>query len=54
MEILVKHGVKRKMSKLFKCSERQVGLALQYKVESELARRIRYMAIKDFKGVKVD
>ncbi len=54
MEILVKHGVKKKIAKLFGCSDRQVGLALQFKVESDLARKIRYMAIKDFKGVKVD
>lgn len=53
MEILVKYGVKRKIAKLFSCSDRFVGQALQYIANSEKARRIRYMAIKDFKGVKI-
>lgn len=53
MEILVKYGVKRKIAKLFCCSERFVGQALQYIANGEKARKIRYMAIKDFNGVKV-
>lgn len=54
MEILVKYGTKRKIAQLFGCSERFVGQALQYIANSEKARRIRYMAIKDFNGVKVE
>ena len=54
MEILVKYGVKRKIAELFGCTEAYVGQALKYYKHSEKAKRIRYMAIKDFKGVKVD
>ncbi|MBQ6753577.1 MAG: hypothetical protein IJR03_00045 [Bacteroidales bacterium] len=54
MEILVKYGVKRKIAKLFSCSDRFVGIALQYKSNSTKARKIRYMAIKDFNGQKIE
>lgn len=53
MEILVKYGTKRKIAQLFGCSERFVGQALQYIANSEKARKIRYMALKDFNGVKI-
>lgn len=41
---------KTKLAKLFKCTETFVYMALTYRKDSSLARKIRYVAVRDYKG----
>lgn len=41
---------KTKLAKLFKCTETFVYMALTYRKDSLLARKIRYVAVRDYKG----
>lgn len=41
---------KTKLSKLFKCTETFVYMALTYRKNSDKARKIRYVAVRDYQG----
>lgn len=38
------------MAKLFKCTEKFVYMALTYRKDSLLAKKIRYVAVRDYQG----
>ncbi len=38
------------MAKLFKCTETFVYMALTYRKNSDLARKVRYVAVRDYQG----
>nr|DAU81747.1 MAG TPA: hydrogenase/urease nickel incorporation protein [Caudoviricetes sp.] len=42
--------VKSKLAKLFKCTEKFVYMALTYRKDSLLAKKIRYVAVRDYQG----
>lgn len=42
--------VKSKLAKLFKCTEKFVYIALTYRKDSLLAKKIRYVAVRDYQG----
>lgn len=42
--------VKSKLAKLFKCTEKFVYMALTYRKDSLLAKKIRYVAVHDYQG----
>lgn len=39
-----------KLAKLFKCTPTLVYMALTYRRDSQLAKKIRYVAVRDYKG----
>lgn len=43
-------AAKTKLAKLFKCSETFVYMALTYRKNSDLAKKVRYVAVRDCKG----
>lgn len=51
--IIVDRGVGKKLSSLFSITPEMVSKSLNYKKDTHLARRVRYVAIKDFGGVIV-
>ena len=51
--VIVEHGVGKKIATLFGISTVMVSNSLNYKKDSHLARRVRYVAIKDFGGIAV-
>lgn len=51
--IIVDRGVGKKLSSLFGITPEMVSKSLNYKKDTHLARRVRYVAIKDFGGVIV-
>ncbi len=52
--IYTEHGVVGRIAGLLGVSSAFVTMALKYKRDSPLAKRIRHMAIKDFKGLEID
>ncbi len=48
--VIVEHGVGKKIATLLGITPEMVSKSLNYKKDSHLARRVRYMAIKDFGG----
>ena len=52
-EILMKHGERREISKIFNVSDVTVRNALKGRTQSELSRRIRKVAIERG-GIEVD
>lgn len=48
--VIVEHGVGKKIATLLGITPEMVSKSLNYKKESHLARRVRYIAIKDFGG----
>ena len=48
--VIVEHGVGKKIATLLGITPEMVSKSLNYKKDSYLARRVRYMAIKDFGG----
>lgn len=51
--VIVEHGVGKKIATLLGITPEMVSKSLNYKKDSHLARRVRYMAIKNFGGVLV-
>lgn len=51
--IIVGHGVGKRIATLMGITPEMVSKSLNYKKDSHLARRVRYMAIKDFGGIPV-
>lgn len=49
--IYVEESAKAKLRKVFKCSNVMVWKALTFESDSKLARRIRYVALKELGGV---
>lgn len=41
---------KTKLAKLFKCTGKMVYMALTYRKDSDLAKKIRYVAVRDYQG----
>ena len=52
--IWIKYGERAKLMGMFKTSYQTVHDALVYKNNSELAKRIRHAAVKQFGGVEVE
>lgn len=48
--VIVEHGVGKQIATLLGITPEMVSKSLNYKKDSHLARRVRYMAIKDFGG----
>ncbi len=46
----VTNETKAKLARLFKCTETFVYMALTYRKNSDLARKIQYVAVRDYKG----
>lgn len=51
--IIVDRTIPLKIAKLMDVCPATVSLALNYKVDSPIARRIRHMAVKDFGGIEI-
>lgn len=51
--IIVGYGVGKRIATLMGITPEMVSKSLNYKKDSHLARRVRYMAIKNFGGVLV-
>lgn len=51
--VIVEHGVGKKIATLLGITPEMVSKSLNYKKDSHLARRVRYIAIKNFCGVSV-
>lgn len=51
--IIVDRGVGKKIAKLMGITTEMVSKSLNFKKNSILARKVRYMAIKDFDGVVI-
>lgn len=51
--VIVEHGVGKKIATLLGITPEMVSKSLNYKKDSHLARRVRYIAVKDFGGVLV-
>lgn len=49
--IKVSDEARAKLARLFKVEEKTVYLALTYRRDSEKARKIRYTAVKDYRGI---
>ena len=52
-KIVVDRGVGKKIAALFQITPEMVSKSLNFNKDSHLARRVRYIAIKDFGGVIV-
>lgn len=48
--IIVERGVGKKLASLFGITTEMVSMSLNYKKDSHLARRVRYVAIKEYGG----
>ena len=46
----VSKEVETKLAKLFKCTPTFVYMALTYRRDSQLARKVRYVAVRDYHG----
>lgn len=46
----VTNETKNKLARLFKCTETMVYMALTYRKSSSLAKKIRYVAVRDYQG----
>lgn len=51
--IIVDRGIKKKIAKAMNCTVQMVSVALLYKKNSVLAKKIRYVALKEYNGVKI-
>ena len=51
--IVLDYGKANMIAKTFKCSREMVSKALHFKKNSELARKIRYVAVKEYGGIEV-
>lgn len=52
--IYVPFGKRKELAQKFDCSQSTVGLALRFKIDSEIARRIRSAALNDYSGFEVE
>ena len=51
--IVMDRGNVTKVARVFHCTREMVSKSLSYKLNSELARKIRYVAKEQFGGVEV-
>ena len=51
--IVLDYGKANMIAKTFKCSREMVSKALHFKKNSELARKIRYVAVKEYGGIEI-
>ncbi len=52
-KIVLDHGNVAKIAKVMRCTPDMVSKSVNYKKDSELARRIRFVAKEQFGGVEV-
>ena len=52
--ILMEYGQQKKLKEHFKVSRPTLVSALRYETQSELAKKIRYVAVKQFGGKEVE
>ena len=51
--IILDYGKAKQLAKVFKCSREMVSKALHFKKNSELARKIRYVAKEQYGGIEI-
>lgn len=51
--IIVDNGIKKQIAKALSCTVQMVSLALLYRKNSVLAKKIRYVALKEYGGIKI-
>ncbi|MBQ9658463.1 MAG: hypothetical protein IJV31_06825 [Clostridia bacterium] len=51
--IIVDNGIKKQIAKALSCTVQMVSLALLYRRNTILAKKIRYVALKEYGGVKI-
>ena len=52
--VQVPYGKRKELAQKFDCSQSTVALALRFKIDSEIARRIRSAALNEFSGFEVE
>lgn len=52
--IIVDHNNQKEISKVFKCTKSMVSQALRGKSQSELAKKIRYVAVSQYGGQEIE
>lgn len=52
-KIVLEHGNATKIAKLMNCTREMVSKSVNFKKNSMLARKIRFVAVKHFGGVEV-
>lgn len=52
-KIVLEHGDATKIAKLMNCTREMVSKSVNFKKNSMLARKIRFVAVKHFGGVEV-
>jgi hypothetical protein len=53
-KIIVMHGMSRRIAQAMSCSATQVSLALNYRDDSLLSRRIRKVAVEQYGGRELE
>lgn len=51
--IVLDYGKANQLAKTFKCSREMVSKALHFRKNSELARKIRYVAVQQYGGIEI-
>lgn len=51
--VVLDYGKANMIAKTFKCSREMVSKALHFKKDSVLARKIRYVAVKEYGGIEI-
>lgn len=53
-KIVLHHGDGQKVAASLNCTREMVSKALNFKKDSQLARKIRYVAVRQYHGVEVN
>ncbi len=51
--IILEYGKVKQLAWTFRCSREMVSKALHFKKNSELARKIRYVAVQQYGGIEI-
>lgn len=53
-KIIIDYGKAKEIASLMKCTKEMVSLSMNFRKNSQLARKIRYVAIKEYGGKVVE
>lgn len=53
-KIVIEHGCQKSIAKAFGCTREMVSKSLNYSKDTTLAKKIRYVAVKEYGGVEVN
>ena len=53
-KIIIDYGKAKEIASLMKCTKVMVSLSMNFRKNSQLARKIRYVAIKEYGGKVVE